>query len=85
MARQVCHNCGVEEGQIHQLGCDKERCPFCRGQLISCDCVYKKLNIDVSWGSWAYKNGLTKKQGQAWLELLDQQGRIPYSCSMQIF
>jgi len=33
-----CHDCDVEEGQLHILGCDMERCPMCLGQLISCDC-----------------------------------------------
>ena len=34
-----CHDCGVEEGQLHKYGCDMERCPKCRGQLISCNCL----------------------------------------------
>jgi len=33
-----CHDCEVKEGEIHQDGCDMERCPNCMGQLISCDC-----------------------------------------------
>lgn len=35
---QKCHDCGVEEGQIHKWGCDMERCPMCGGQLITCQC-----------------------------------------------
>jgi len=37
----ICHDCGVKEGEIHKLGCDMERCPFCGGQLISCDCAHE--------------------------------------------
>jgi len=40
--RKRCGDCGVEEGELHQLGCDLERCPICEGQFISCDCNYDK-------------------------------------------
>jgi len=33
---QVCHGCGARVGELHQLGCDMERCPICGGQLITC-------------------------------------------------
>lgn len=35
-----CHDCGIKNGQghYHHLGCDMERCPKCKGQLIGCDC-----------------------------------------------
>lgn len=32
-----CPECGVEEGQLHQLGCDMEVCPICGNQLIGCE------------------------------------------------
>lgn len=35
----VCHDCGAKEGEFHDPGCDMEQCPFCSGQLISCDCA----------------------------------------------
>jgi len=44
--RGVCHDCGAKEGEIHELGCDMEVCPFCSGQLISCGCRYEKLGFD---------------------------------------
>lgn len=73
-----CHDCGCVEGEIHELGCDMERCPFCGGQLISCTCCYEKLGIDVSEGTWAYEHGLTPEQDERWLALVNQAGRIPY-------
>lgn len=33
---KVCHDCGVKEGGKHHPGCDMERCPKCKGQLIMC-------------------------------------------------
>jgi hypothetical protein len=36
-----CHDCNIEnkKGNIHHFGCDVERCPRCKGQLISCGCL----------------------------------------------
>ncbi len=36
---QRCHDCNVKSGGYHHPGCDMERCPQCKGQLISCDCI----------------------------------------------
>ena len=38
MKRFQCHDCGCNEGELHDYGCDMERCPFCGRQLISCSC-----------------------------------------------
>jgi len=73
-----CHDCYCKEGEIHEYGCDMESCPFCGQQLITCDCVYEKLNIDCSPGTWTYENGLTDEQEEQWIDLLNQTGRVPY-------
>jgi len=36
---QKCHDCNVMAGNSHHPGCDMERCPKCKGQLISCGCL----------------------------------------------
>ena len=74
----LCHDCGCSEGELHESGCDMERCPFCGGQLISCDCCYDILGIDCSPGTWAYHNGLTKEQDAVWDAALKKRGLIPY-------
>jgi len=35
-----CHDCNIinKKGNVHHHGCDIERCPKCKGQLISCGC-----------------------------------------------
>ena len=42
-----CHDCGIlnKGGNIHHLGCDIERCPRCKGQIISCSCKKSMLQL----------------------------------------
>ena len=39
--RRRCHDCGIlnKKGNTHHFGCDMERCPNCKEQLISCGCL----------------------------------------------
>ena len=38
-----CHDCFVDNktGNVHHVGCDMERCPKCKDQIISCKCKAK--------------------------------------------
>jgi len=38
-----CGDCGVMPGGNHHLGRDMQRCPRCRGQLISCGCPFDEF------------------------------------------
>lgn len=46
--RPRCHDCGATHGKLHHAGCDMERCPRCKRQLIGCDCTHGDGTIRVS-------------------------------------
>lgn len=41
-----CGDCGVVRGGHHHLGCDMQRCPLCRGQMMLCDCRFDEDGPD---------------------------------------
>jgi len=43
----LCHDCGVERGELHREGCDAEQCPECGMQLIGCDHANRYLASDT--------------------------------------
>jgi hypothetical protein len=78
MEKPKCHDCGAEEGQLHEYGCDMERCPYCLGQLITCGCIYRILGIDCAPGTRVYSEGPSDEQRNLWIAVLNKKGRIPY-------
>lgn len=40
MKGHFCGDCGEPTGKNHLEGCDIERCPRCKGQLLSCNCHF---------------------------------------------
>ena len=69
-----CHDCGAEEGELHQIGCDMERCPTCQGsgvdhfrQAITCGCThYVKDRIP-----WVQIPVLCRLCGTLWPDLFN--------------
>lgn len=39
----ICGDCAVEEGELHEVGCDMETCPICKEQLLSCGHDWNEL------------------------------------------
>ena len=83
--RARCHDCNCKEGELHEYGCDMERCPFCGGQLISCDCSLKlngyKLDSKKKYFGLpkdVYENGLPEEQHKKYIRILQKKGRIPH-------
>ena len=83
--RYTCGDCGKAEGENHEPGCDQEKCPFCNGQLLSCDCCYKLLGYNFDHAKEfcglprdVYEHGMTKKDSKRWEKLLAKKGYIPF-------
>ena len=66
-----CGDCNCIEGEIHMDGCDMERCPWCGGQLISCECSHSLLGLEGD-------QDLTKRQMRRFERLLEKKGRVPF-------
>jgi hypothetical protein len=66
----VCPACHAVTGEVHELGCPVEVCPWCGGQLIGCSCRFERLETDEMSG----EQDLIRFE-----ELLNQKGRIAYS------
>ncbi len=65
-----CPACGVAQGELHELGCPVEICPWCDGQLNYCNCRFEKLGVDE----------IVDEAEIDRLEiLLNEKGRIPFS------
>lgn len=81
-----CHDCNVFEGQVHEFGCDIERCPICGKQLICCDCIYEYFGYTIDpyhptsgLPAEIYENGLSAAKEREWIRHLESTvGRIPY-------
>lgn len=66
----ICPACHVVTGELHELGCPVEVCPWCGGQLIGCSCRFDRLGVDI----------LTAEEELLRFEaLLEEQGRVAYA------
>ncbi len=66
----VCPACHAATGEVHELGCPVEICPWCGGQLIGCGCRFEQLEQDEI---------VDERDLNRFEELLEQKGRVAYS------
>ncbi len=67
---EICPVCGVLEGEEHLLGCVVEVCPWCEGQLNSCNCRFEQLEVDEI---------VDEEQLEVFEDMLSAKGRIPFA------
>lgn len=81
--RQVCPGCDVSPGALHEMFCTKERCPFCGGQLVSCECIFTVLKLtDAERQAFeAYVDDSVeplRSVVERWKRAVEAEGRVPY-------
>jgi len=69
-----CKICSAAIGEQHRLGCPVEICPWCAGQLTTCNCRFTQLGKDKI---------KTQKDLKMLQEKLAEKGRIPFEVSQQ--
>lgn len=78
-----CPDCDAAEGELHELFCLEERCPFCGLQLVTCDCIVTELDLDNDERKVVdeYLDDEVdplKSIMARWKEALDRKKRIPF-------
>jgi hypothetical protein len=75
---------------LHELFCTKELCPFCLGQLASCECKYDQLALNEQERTAVEEYGLDDFEEplrsivNRWKNHLAAKGRIPFGAEHAI-
>lgn len=77
-----CGACDCHRGELHEIFCSKELCPFCFGQLPACRCIHTVLNLNAEESKVVdeyvddFEEPL-KSIVARWEDALNKKGRIP--------
>lgn len=79
----TCADCGCKAGELHELFCTKERCPFCGSQLVSCGCISKVLDLSPEEQEAVDEyidDSVEPLKGinERWVAALHTKGRVPF-------
>jgi hypothetical protein len=79
----TCRDCSCSEGELHELYCLVERCPFCGGQLASCRCIVTVLELSENEIAAldAYEDDSVEPLSgivARWEKALRRKGRVPF-------
>jgi len=68
-----CRDCGAKPGETHMIGCDVERCPACKGHVLSCDCGWDGEDPPpLPWtGIWP---GKLEAEAKGWFSVMTDEG-----------
>jgi hypothetical protein len=80
---KTCSDCGCLEGELHEIFCTRERCPFCGGQLVSCPCIGEVLELitEEQRAIDEYVDDFVeplKGINERWVEALNKKGRVRF-------
>jgi hypothetical protein len=78
-----CADCGCSIGELHEIFCTKERCPFCLSQLVSCPCISTVLSLspEEQRAIDEYIDDEVeplKSINERWVAALNRKGRVPF-------
>ena len=79
-----CGDCGAKPGELHQQGCDVERCAMCGAQQIGCECIYTVNGLDAGdleeTHREIYEKGPTKEMYEKFDAAIQALGgRLPWT------
>jgi hypothetical protein len=78
-----CPDCDTKKGCLHALFCLRERCPFCHGQLATCDCRNEVLSLtaEEQIAVAEYIDDSVEPLRsivERWTRALEEKGRVPF-------